>query len=541
MKQIGEILRVSVLAFGFALRSAGAAQPLDEIQSAYVHFYAYVQAAIADDQGRALACWHAADLAAAERLALPVGSGIPRVDSDSPLWTFIEDIRDSSVRYRFGPPNLLRSGPYAGNVSIMFVVESTRGRVRKQYLFESDGAGGWWLARPERLLIERGPSGAGRYVRVHERRPGAPWTLSPHLIDDLDDAVAAMAARLALQAGHLEALQEAKIGYLLVHPDVLLHLAGSAAEGVAIRPSATVATIHPHHTAEIARLVVSLWLEAPTRYTLPLLGSGLVGHLGGCKGEHRRVVESRGLGVLRERVVSIDDILHAEGFRALSNDIVEPVSAVFVGFLLDAYGPAKLRDAYLACSADQAEVDAWTAEDVVERLALALRVEWRDLRRGFTRWIEERPTLGLRLAPSDWREIAAKDPAKSLRAGQIEAALWDVEDGVIVRVQMPEDTADVALLWGGGQGASAANTLFTRHFPGTSYRGETHALLLTKEEARLFDYRREIMIAMYRIDLDAGVVPDRRTAHDDGSSIAVRIDSGLMAPEGSLKLVHLER
>lgn len=502
----------------------------------FEHFFRYAKAALDGDLATVLASWHQDDLAAADRLGTVYQGEAPKVDGDSPLWTFVTALRDSAFGYRFGPPVILQTGPFAGHASLMLVVDP-RGpnRATKQYLLEPDGHGGWLLARHERLLADRGPRTPGRFVTVAERRPGAPWTLPPHLTENLDAAVAAMAERLAMPPARLADLERGRFDYFLASPDVVAYIAGAPTVGVAILPSDAVLTSHPHHTHELAHLIVNAWLESPPLYTLPLLQEGLAVHLGGRWGRDPRVLDRVGRATIAGGAASLDDLLARADFHALSPDLTYPLAGVFCGYLLDAHGPDGMRAAYLAVCGSLDEVASWKAADVKHRLADALQRPWDDLAAGFAAWLADEPPAG----------IAPVDPSRGKggreqRVGGLRARLTrdGDQDGVVVTSRQKE-VARAALIFGGDGAEAAPNALFQEHFPGRAYRGETHALILTPDEARLYDYRREILVALHSEGFWPSDGAAQPYARDGGRTLSVALGAGLL-PDDAWRLVPLD-
>jgi len=509
--------------------SGGQAQVDPAAAGVFEHFLTYSRSVIAGDHAAARACWHPDDLAAAARLGLAYAGEAPKVDLDSPLWTHVQAIRDTVFGHRFGPPTILQSGPFAGHASLMLVVDP-RGpnRATKQYLLEPDGQGGWLLARHERLLAERGPATAGRFVTVFERRTGAPWTLPEHLLTDLDAAVAEMAARLGYTTRRLDDLERAQLHYLLADPPTVDYVAGARTVGVAMLPTDMVVTSHPHHAHELAHLLVNSWLEGPPLFTLPLLQEGLAVNLGGRWGRHSRVLDRIGRKLLLAGDPTIDQMLTRDAFHALGPDMTYAPAGVFAGFLLDAFGPGGLRAAYLAASGSLTEVAAWSSDEVKQRLATALQVSWDDLAARFAASLDDGSVPGLQPVDGDWLAAARVREGPQQHSQGLRARLLQHEGAAGVLVDADRGPAAAALLFGGGDPEAQPNPLFAEHFPGATYRGETHALILTPAEARLYDYRRQILLELHSEGFWPSDGTGRPYARDGGRELAVTVAPGLL-------------
>jgi len=521
--------------------SAGRAQVDPAAAGVFEHFLTYATSAVAGDHAAARACWHPDDLAAATRLGLAYAGEAPKVDLDSPLWTHIEAIREDAFSHRFGPPTILQSGPFVGHASLMLVVDP-RGpnRATKQYLLEPDGRGGWLLARHERLLAERGPGAAGRFVTVFERRTGAPWTLPAHLLPNLDAAVAEMAARLGGTTRFLDVLQHAQLHYLLVDPPTVDYVAGAPTMGVAMLPTDMVVTSHPHHAHELAHLLVNAWLEGPPLYTLPLLQEGLAVHLGGRWGRHARVLDRLGRTLLLEGQVPLEQLLARDDFQALGPDMTYAPAGVFAGFLLDAFGPEGLRAAYLAASGTLTEVASWSSDDAKQRLAAALQVSWDDLAAHFAASLHGGDAPGLQPVDDAWLAAASALEGPEQRRQGLRARLLHHEGLAGVLIDTDSGPASAALLFGGSDPDAQPNPLFAEHFPGTDYRGETHALILTPAEARLYDYRRQLLLALHSEGFWPSDDTGRPYVRDDGRELAVTVAPDLLPAAVDWALVTVD-
>jgi hypothetical protein len=509
--------RLATVAFGvLALAAIARAQATPETVSVYNVFREYVDAVMAGDRERAASFWRTEDVAAASRLAITREGGALKLDDDSPLWRLAPEFRGGTATYKFGPVEALSVGPFAGQRTLTFRGYVGSDRLIDQYLFQRGGARGWSLASGERWLAEQGPRSTGRYVTVFERRPGYPWTLPPHLVANLDAAVAHMAGRLDLGSDRLDLLAREKLHYLLVAPDVVSYLARAETVGYANRQVDMVVTSHPHHAHELAHLLVDVWLGSTTAATLPLLQEGLATHLGGRSGRAGRVLDRVGRAILADGTVTLADLLTARGFRRHSADLAYPAAGVFAGFLLDGYGSDGLRAACRAVSGSPGDVAGWSAGEVGRRLGDAVGVSWPVLAARFADHLDSGRT-GARLLPADVRTIRDADAREFVAGDQrVTFAPAAGDDAHLLRAEGAP--VHCSLLFGGGAADAAPCALFAEHFPGRPYRGETHALILTSADARLYDYRRQELVALH----SEGFWPTR-----DGNADA-RLDGGLV-------------
>lgn len=560
------LVAIMILAgVGLAARTVDGAGSADRTRAAYAHFARYLETVGAGDLEGAAAFWRPEDVAAARRLGIThPGARRLKVDADSPIWQVQHTLLDSALAdYKFGPPVDLKAGPLAGNVVLLFRAYRGARRLDRQYLLQPDGQGGMLLASRPRWVAEQGPGTPGRWVTVFERRPDRPWELPPHLLANLDAAVDGMLDRLAVPAARRELLAAQKLHYLLAAPAVVEYLAGAPTVGVANLQVDMVITHHPYHVHELAHLVVNFWLEEPPLHALPLLQEGLATHLGGRWGRSPRVLARVGRHALRTGLVSLDDLLARQAFHARSADLTYAPAGVFAGFLLDTHGAGATRAAYLALSGDLEEVAGWSAAAVRARLAAALGTSWEELAARFATSLQadRDPVAGIVPAPPPvlWpdRPHPFSVQLRVLEAGTRTAAYYrDTTGALHVSVVSADGPMDAALLAGGEAGAGggeaggeagaggaaatgvgAAPGLFAEHFPARPYRGETHALILDRHEARLYDLRTETLVALHSEGFWATGDTDAPYANADGRRVAIRLAADLDLPAEGWVLV----
>ncbi|MBD3220573.1 hypothetical protein GF314_04980 [bacterium] len=519
-----------------AMPTAGSAQSSPETIACFTHFFEYVGAVGRGDLEAAETFWRPADRRAAHRLGIThPHEMLLKIDSDSPLWRIQPGLADSTADVKYGPAMRTEAGPLAGTYTLMLRVYEGARRLRKQYLFLPDDQGGYRLASRARYVAEQGPATSGRHVTVFERRPGRPWTLPPHLLENLDAAVAGMADHLGMSPERRATLEKEKLHYLLAAPGVVEYLAGAPTVGVADLQVDMVITHHPYHVHELAHLLINVWLEEVPLYTLPLLQEGLATHLGGRWGRAPRVLARVGRTSLRTGVVTLDELLTRRDFHGASADLTYAPAGVFAGYLLDAFGADGLRRAYLACSGSLDEVDAWSADEVAARIAGAVGEDWTELVAGFERRLEV-DAAARTLAPTP-AEAALEGPITTLAMQHLQLEAAEGRDRVRLRLHAEDGPARAAVLFGGGDGPGGENPLLAEQVPGRPYRGETHVLILTPQEAKLYDLRTRTLIGLH----SEGFWPGDEYAVDAGATLRLDVAPGVLPPLEAAILLPLSR
>lgn len=481
----------------------------------------YLAAVANGDTSAALACWRRADVDGAARLAI-VHPGAPvKVDGDSPLW-WQEAGTGGTV------PPLRRQAAEAipdGTVRQAVVFGAGADTLRFSYHFALDD-GRWRLASPVALAVAAMDRHAeGRYVSLAGPSAGSGMPAAPLPLAALDSSVAAMLDKLDADADVRARLEAGKLGYLLTAPPEVARLAGAPTVGVANLQQDIVITSHPGHTHELAHLVVNAWLREVPPFMLPLLQEGIAVHLGGRWGRHPRVLERLGRTTILEGWLTLEDLLSRDGFLTQPADLGYAPAGAFAGFILDDYGPEGLRRACLAVSGTATDVAGWDADAVKARLAKALATDWSALEAGFARRVAAPVSSGL----TPGRGPIPAPPGDGLRATVRDEAA----PAPIVVTIAGEPGVPRALLFGdGGGGPVRPNALFAEHFPGRAWRGETHALLLTADEARFYDYRLQMLVALHA----EGFWPEPGWPGLTGGAVSIDVDR-LVWPGGSWEVV----
>lgn len=478
----------------------------------------YIQAVVAGDLDAARACWRPADLARSSRLDIRYLDQPLKVDGDSPLWRALAGLRAGTVSHDLEPPQPVTGGLLAGSAAQTLVLWQDAQTTRFTYhLVETPD--GWRLTSPVGLVCERGPARSGAFVTAYDRRPDAPAALPAFLVAQLDSCVQEMAGRLGIDRDRLDLLREKKLGYLLAAPDDVALLAGAPTVGIANLQQDVVVTSHPCHAHELAHLVMSAWLSELPLFTEPLLQEGAAVALGGRWGRHRRVLDRLGRTTLGDDFVALDDLLARGSFLAQGADLSYAPAGVFVSYLLETYGGEKLRAAYLAVSGTASDVAGWTGDDVKTRLARALGTSWDEVASAFAAYVAEAPTPPIRPGSVD----AAGD---TLTAGDLRVVLVRTDAAVGVTISSPGARARGVILFGGGATAGA-NALFAEQCPGRPYRGESRLLVFSPQEAKLYDLRTQMLVALHA----EGFWPSVTFADAAGRTLRFTVDAALWPAE----------
>lgn len=502
-----------------------------ELMNSSDHLRRYLAAVETGDLEEAVRHWRPVDVTAAARLGVRYSDQLLKVDLSSPLWRLVVALNTGEATCTTTPPVRITDGRLAGTIGQVLLVQYGREQVEFPYYF-TPVADQWLLTSTVRLVAEQAPAAPGRFVEIYDRRPETSPNVPEVQVAPLDSCLIAMATRLGVGPGPMARLEREKFGYLLASPADVELLAGAPTVGVANLEQDVVVTSHPCHAHELAHLLLNFWLEELPLFTLPLLQEGAATCLGGRWGRHPRVLDHLGRTVLTDGFVSLDQLLTRRDFHAQSADLTYAPAGVFFCFLLDRYGSDGVRRAYLAGSGTAAEVSTWDAEMVMERLAGALATSWDDLAATFASYVTEPAQIAIAPGgfPGPWSVVTFSARGERLRLSGID----DLDrTAVVFRVGADAGVAAGAVLFGGGAAAGQPNNLFTEHFPDREYHGESHGLLFSPQEVKLYDYRRQMLIGLHA----QGFWPSEEFTDEAEGTLRFRVRKDLL-PAGAWVLVE---
>lgn len=477
--------------------------------------------------------WRSADVASAARLGIRYPEAPLKVDGDSPLWLRVQDLRAGRMTCRTEPPQPFPGSGASPTATAAIVLQDGPDTLRFTYHFARED-GRWLLASPVALACGDGVGATSRFIRLVDRRT-APATAAEAklMLAALDSCVSAAAAALDLSADDLGRLERGKFGYLLADPDDVARLASAPTVGVANLQQDCVVTSHPCHAHELAHLVVGAWLQDLPLYMLPLFQEGIAVHLGGRWGRQARILDRVGRTALAEGWVALDDLLVGADFRSRPADQTYAPAGVFAGFLLETHGARGWRAACLAASGGGDSADPPDADSIRKDMARALATDWPSLRRAFDRYLMTPVGSGVRPG----LDTRAPQAGRVLSGPRLTVEIFGADDapeiGISVRARAGAGLSGGAILFGGGDADAPANALFSEHFPGRAYGGETRALIFTKEEAKVYDYRLQMLVALHA----EGFWPSPDYLDEGGTCLRFRVD-GSAWPNGAMTLVE---
>lgn len=472
--------------------AATAAQPRAAVDSPRQVVLDYCAAVTQGDWERARRCWSPTELAHAERLGTRY-RGVPiKIDTASPLI-------------------LWRTALVRGEASVhcgAAVEEEGWARVEVAVRTPADSASvtyhlaptaeGWRLVSPVTALAEGWPVRETAFLRLRQQPPRC---LPQAAVARLDSAAARICRQLGASEARVETLRRCKIDYSYADSAAVEALALAPTVGVALLQTDAVVTSEPCHLHELAHLLVNFCAGEVGLFVAPLLLEGTAVHLGGRWGRAPDALGELGRYVLRERLLSLDDLLTWDGFQANPADLTYAPAGLVVGRLLDRLGAETFLTLYRALSGSLPEVRAITAEGARARLAAALGVPFAEFAADVGR--DAGASGAGPLDPGLPGEGPAPPDTIAIVTGPgLQVCITRAREWLHFAVESADESASGALLMKPRTGAVdqcvfSAGRSFAKQLPGLEQRGEPVALIFDAGEIGLYDFTCDLLLAKH--------------------------------------------
>lgn len=416
----------------------------------------------------------------------------------------------------------------AGIRRLRFSVQLGAEKIEYHYYARRMGQN-YWLIFPHNYYAENWPVKESKYFRIHIN-PQQLKYYNERAASNLDNFVEKTSARLALSTESLRYLATAKIEYYLCQSEqeVAVLSNGPGAKGVYhIASDAIISMIFPHYH-EVAHLLVNYKLQEIPLYTAPFLQEGLAVYLGGRWQRSAEVMIHFGKYILDQGIVEIDSVLlENDSLSEVSSDIAYPVAATLNDYLLNSCSPDQYWRLYRSLSGDRRIIRTLTLDKVKETIQSVLGQNWSQFDAGFKKFLAERKARGGMISPgglSGGKTIFKDD--------SVMVAIADKS----LQVEALADSAgkvDFSLLFGfDSTMAGKVSSIFEEHFPlGKSFEGYRFGIRMDKNEAGLYDYFGNQLLAKYVYDFDPSPEYFDRGANKFAIHFDLRLLDGML-PDG---------
>ena len=471
------------LALSVLIGSAGAQDNPEGI------FDAYLGSLTAGDWDQAASYWLPSEVADTRRLGITY-HGVPaKHDCASPVVNVLEGIRTGAVSAEVVGSEIngdiatvtIRLGTASESVEVPYYLQRT-----------SDG---WRLVSALAIHTTGWESRESDYVRVKFRNPTLINTIA---LTKLDETVESIAQVLGISDEDLQQLRAAKFDYYLCDEDDIADITGYPVHGMTSLPLDAIASRHLPHPHELVHLLASYRLRDLHLHTLPCLQEGLAVGIGGRWGKSPQVLFQLGAFMLSEDFADIDQILTYDGYHMSvgSLDISYALSGIMVDYLIQTFGMDRVLEAYLRLGGTDTRVRGWDSLHVQSELSDVFGMSWKEIKQGVLAHAASFQSSGI--LPGG---TTPKSPSIARLAGDsLSIVIWEDDESYIIDVTaMNERPNGVILLRERGTESLAGynSNLFGRHLPFVQYTGQRYGIGFTKNEAGLYDYATDNLLAKY--------------------------------------------
>jgi len=487
-------------------------------------FTRYLSALKAGEWEAADSCWHPEQVCAARRLGIAYEGIQTKYDCASEVIGALDYIRRGEVKVSIG--DLLDRGEW---VELRVILAGLEDSVTvPYYLVPYDRE--WRLSSMTFIVARRWPVRETRFARVF---CSDSTRINGRALRELDEFVASMGRILDIPAERMERLAAEKIDYYLCDDDAMDRLVDPAAQGMADLQFDALITRHLPHKHELAHLMVNYALDSLPLFTIPCLQEGAAVCLGGRWGKSPEVVFLLGRFALAEEFANLADILTFAGFHfeVGAPDLSYAASGLLCRFLIEEFGIGCFKRLYRELSGASATVRTMSQSRVQETIVGVCGLSWTEIERRFADFWPQFEYAGLYPGIPPDRGAGLCRVASPKLSATIHASAshysFEIEaggsqpNGVII---IADSAASVE--------RSYQSRLFSRHFPRADYQGERYGIWFTDQEAGLYDYQTNTLMAKHVRSFSPG------TEYWDPEKLIIRfyLDKNLVA--GNAEEIH---
>jgi hypothetical protein len=343
----------------------------------------------------------------------------------------------------------------------------------------------FWLITPQDYYARDWPVEQSKYFRFYIN-PEREKDFNEIAASSLDNFVESVAESIAIPEDRLRLLSEMKIDYYLCRNSREVALFSGKKEDGIYDPScdAVITTMIPHFH-EVARLLINFRLQKLPLVSLPFIRQGLAAHLGGRWQRSAQVVADFGKYILKYGILEIDSVLAPEGHEdIIENDLVDPVSACVVEYLLSALGYDRFFELYINLSGDYEFLRNISVEEVKAKLCTPFGIGWEDLKANFAAYVESGGVSAGMIYPGEIRtdRVLIEESGLTISASK-EWIQIEYQHGDTVR-------PDIGILFSKSASLEGKRSaLFREQYRGEmAYPGYRFGVRVDKNEIGLYDY-----------------------------------------------------
>ena len=477
---------VGVAIPGFAI----AGTPRDVLQE-------YVAALKSENWAAAETLWTRAEVLRSEQLGIHFENIPAKYDCSSPLVLFRGAIASGRAIVSVSDTTVADTEPAA------IVAVSSEGRIaRMRYEFILDGSR-WRLASPVCAATRAWSILETRFARIHFRDTSL---INDYALGELDRFVDSVLGVFTVPKERVLELEKWKIDYFLGDSLEVRRLTGFTTEGMNYLPLDAVISRYLPHYHELVHVLVNFALRDVPLYTAPWMQEGLAVAMGGRWGKSPATLMQLGAFLMSTGMTSFDDVLTYQGFHNGSGtlDMSYALSGVLVQYLMTQVSEEQLLSLYRKVSGTDSQIQSMSLAETHEHIARACGKTWEGITRHCSEQMERFASSGL-----DPIDALPADSQLFIIAGasRFKAQAWQTNAEYTFRIEGDSTPLSGAFLFEDslpGRLGTYRSRLFERQFVGRPYNGEIVGVVFDKDEAGLYDYRTNVLLAKFAAGFSRG-------------------------------------
>jgi len=443
----------------------------------------------------ALDLWEPSALSRAERLAINY-SDIPiKPDCGSPV------IYDFARLQQFLYSNLTSPKKIdSGLVRVEIQFRLGDEKIVYSYLLKKKDEY-FWIIFPQDYYAGDWPISESKYFRFHVN-PKQDSFFNNIAVKSLDDYVERTAKKIIIPPERLALLAEKKIDYYFCRgEEEVQKISGRTTKGVYdLGADAIISSIFPHYH-EVTHLLINFKLKELPLFTLPFIQEGTAVYFGGQWQRAPEVMLDFGEYILNYKIVELDSVLADKSDpNTVSADISYPVDACLMEYLFSTLGSDKFFGLYRSLSGDYNYFINSTQDSAKRILAAQTGKSWEQIKTDFEAFLKTQQSRGGLIFPGEI--TTGKEIVKDSGLVISSSDKW-------LKIEYyanKDDKADVNFLFGKDTAmAGKLSSIFIEQYKDTRpFEGYRFGIRLDRNEAGLYDYSTNQLMAKYVHDFDPG-------------------------------------
>jgi hypothetical protein len=378
--------------------------------------------------------------------------------------------------------------------AITVYIASARDTISRQYYCVMTETG-WKLVSPLHIFTKKWKNRSTKYTSIF-------YSDSSKINDiaclELDKFVSEVGKRLGLTRIDFDLLEQEKIAYYLCgDKDEIKNITEFEIEGMFMLADDAIVSLHLPHEHELAHFLINYSLRSKPLYTLAFMQEGLACLLGGRWGRSPESILYAGHATMNYELEDLDSILTRSNFNySAGSDISYPMSALFVGYLLEEVSIERFKKLYHDFSKSEDELNSLTIKNIHSYIEKASGKSWSEFMQKFENYWKGFDYCGI----TPTRIDLPNSTSNTIASDKFDISVWKQDNKYLFKIHFLDDLSRGVILFDGSnadQVEGYQSRIFGEHLPDTPYIGHRYGLRFARDEVGLYDYYCNKLLAIY--------------------------------------------